>query len=147
MAKKYLYPCAGCGKGTKNGLRSLCIDCWRAYNTIEAKFWRKVAKSDGCWIWTGAKYSNGYGHLCERGRNYLAHRLAWELVTGSAPPADKLLCHTCDVRQCVNPAHLFVGTYKDNAEDCKRKGRNNSGDRNGMCARRRAERARVHEAN
>lgn len=51
-----------------------------------------------------------------------AHRLAWEEAYGSIPAGMSVL-HTCDVRNCVNPEHLFLGTYKDNAQDMVKKGR------------------------
>ena len=51
-----------------------------------------------------------------------AHRAAWILYKGEIP-AGIFVCHTCDNRRCCNPAHLFLGTQKDNLQDMKRKGR------------------------
>lgn len=57
---------------------------------------------------------------------YKAHRFSYETFVG---PLDKtqLVCHRCDNPSCVNPSHLFVGTYKDNAHDKIEKGRQRTG--------------------
>lgn len=90
--------------------------------TPEDRFWSKVQKSDGCWLWAGNQTRDGYGYASIGRRRTVAHRWAWEL-SGRSVPAGKMLCHTCDVRLCVNPAHMFVGDAKSNAVDASRKGR------------------------
>lgn len=80
----------------------------------------KVVKD--CWEWTGSRSRNGYGETSFLGRRFLAHRLSYVLAIG---PFDSTLfvCHRCDNPPCVKPSHLFLGTAKDNAQDCLRKGR------------------------
>jgi len=91
----------------------------------------RVDKSDGCWLWTGAKSSLGYGQLRtgNPGTNEMAHRLSWEFHRGEIPVGLHVL-HHCDTPSCVRPDHLWLGTPKDNALDRQQKGRQNrrSGD-------------------
>jgi len=94
------------------------------------RFWTKVEKTlDDCWLWTGAKCF-GYGTFQLDGKAQRAHRVIWLWTKGQIPER-LLVCHKCDVRNCVNPEHLFLGTYLDNNRDRKEKGRGATGDRNG----------------
>ena len=74
----------------------------------------------GCHIWRGSINHAGYGKLNVRNRSLSAHRLAWTLKYGPIPPG-MILCHRCDVRRCVNPDHLVLGTRADNMADHKAK--------------------------
>lgn len=104
---------------------------------LVTRFWNKVNK-DGpvhpvlgtnCWVWTGclAKSIPGrrllpYGKINVFGKCLCAHRVSYELNIGLIP-RDSLVCHKCDNPSCVRPEHLFLGTQKDNVDDCVKKGR------------------------
>jgi hypothetical protein len=95
------------------------------------KFWSGVNKTDKCWLWNRALDQKGYGVLYKRqsrNRYHLVHRLSWVLHYGPVPPG-LFVCHHCDIRHCVNPLNLFVGTHFDNNHDCKNKGRTLQGER------------------
>lgn len=100
--------------------------------TVEERFWAKVDKSGDCWLWTGARTPNGYGRfaLSKPGHPVYVHRLSWRMANDNAEiPAKMDICHTCDVRHCVRPSHLWLGTRGDNLRDMAAKGR---GHRQGM---------------
>lgn len=91
---------------------------------VADRFWAKVQKSEtGCWLWTGTISKNGYGNFGLDGRVVSAHRMAWQLAHGRTPPAGAVVMHSCDVRACVRPDHLSVGSHKDNMRDMVVKGR------------------------
>lgn len=81
----------------------------------------------GCILWRGPKTTGGYG-LVSIGHTEkaYAHRIAYELAKGPIP-SGMLVCHTCDVRNCINPDHLWLGTISDNNRDAMDKGRSRQG--------------------
>lgn len=82
----------------------------------------------GCWEWRGSLNPGGYGQLAGGGpRPYLAHRVSFEVFTGERL-GDRMACHKCDNRKCINPAHIFPGTNADNARDMSVKRRNPAGE-------------------
>ncbi len=93
--------------------------------SIEQKFWDNVHITDGCWEWTGTKFTEGYGSLWNGKKNIKAHRISWMIAHGEMPPDNLYVCHHCDNPSCVNPNHLFLGTSKDNILDMMNKGRGN----------------------
>ena len=96
-------------------------------NRLEAFESRMIPEpNSGCWLWLGMQqYGKLYGIFCWKNKNIKAHRASWEIYRGPIPDGIHVL-HKCDVPSCVNPDHLFLGTQRDNVEDCHRKGRNNS---------------------
>lgn len=88
------------------------------------RFWAKVDRSGDCWEWLGSKRCSGgrYGGFYDGARVVAAHRYSWTIHRGPIPDG-MVVCHRCDNTQCVNPAHLFVGTQRDNVLDMIAKNR------------------------
>lgn len=94
-------------------------------DTLANRFWANVSRAgeDECWPWLGANAGEGYGGFQIDGRTNRATHLALILSDRPRPSSRHLACHSCDNPPCVNPAHLWWGTFAENARDMSRKGR------------------------
>lgn len=87
------------------------------FNRIE------IEPNTGCWLWTGPYDKNGYGKMGYNYAHWRTHRLVFSLVNNITLDKNKLVCHRCDTPSCINPDHLFLGSWKTNMEDKVSKGR------------------------
>lgn len=82
---------------------------------LPSRFWEKVqpCPMSGCWLWTGAAQSFGYGSIAVDGTRRTAHSLAYKTLIGSVPDGLEL-DHKCRVSACCNPLHLEPVTHREN---------------------------------
>jgi len=86
--------------------------------TIEVRLSNfSVDEDTGCWLWNGTIATNGYGYLRINKHNEFAHRASYAHHNGVEIPEGLMVCHTCNVRRCINPEHLYLGTHNDNMRD------------------------------
>ena len=90
--------------------------------TIIQRFLNKTEKTNTCWLYKGYRDREGYGWFKRCNHFVSAHRFSYMLNVGKIPLGMDVL-HKCDIRNCVNPEHLFLGTQADNNLDRDRKGR------------------------
>jgi len=138
----------------KEGTESTCVVCGKSYyvppahrknskscswacrnvlisgerTDLSERFWEKVSKTDTCWLWTAGTTKSGYGSIRINGAAKRAHRVAYEMLVGPIPEGAVLL-HSCDTPACVNPAHLSIGSQKENIHDAIEKGRHCHGEK------------------
>ena len=93
-----------------------------------------IGKTNECWKWKASTLPAGYGRLWVNGKTVGAHRVSWEIYNGPIPVGRHVL-HTCDNPTCVNPSHMFLGDWSENAADREAKGRGapHDGERNSQC--------------
>jgi len=98
--------------------------------SIYDRWLEKVEKTDGCWLWRGARIPKGYGTIgsLNSRETVYAHRFAYEHFVGVIPDGMFVL-HSCNTPACVNPAHLRLGTAKENSEDMVEAGRSARGEK------------------
>lgn len=120
----------------KSNRTKICVTCTSKQNLLHVKhpgiyprkalaerFWAKVIKTDGCWLWQGAVFKNtGYGQVQIGKTPHLTHRVAYELTYGKIPDG-KFVLHKppCNNRRCVRTDHLYIGTHQDNMDDMVRR--------------------------
>lgn len=129
-------PCAGTAQNEQ--VRATRTENVPGRASYARRFWAKVDRSAGpkaCWPWTAAMRGTGYGCMNVGGKLVDSHRLAYELAHGAIPLPGLCVTHACDNRACCNPAHLSVGTKKDNHDDMKARHRAPSPD--GISAKKR----------
>lgn len=91
-------------------------------DTLPERLQKKIIKTEsGCWLFTG-HLRTGYGHMTNKHKAVYVHKYMYEKYKGPIPKG-YYVCHTCDIKHCCNPDHLFIGTPQDNSDDCSKKGR------------------------
>lgn len=104
----------------------------RPTSSSAKRFWAKVnAGADNeCWLWTASTFKFGHGAFWFNGKVWGAHQFSY-LLHNQDYDEKKFVCHTCDVPQCVNPSHLYLGDHESNMQDMVERGRANGGNRGG----------------
>lgn len=119
-----------------HGVNGLNHGVEKRYGTPIHRLMQKIKenKETGCWEWTGLIGKGGYAQIRVDGVKKFIHRFMYEYWHESKIPNGLLVCHSCDNPKCINPEHLWLGTDKDNSQDCLKKGRftKTDGERNPM---------------
>ncbi len=128
------------GGNLRKGFKNTC-GC--IYDPESPEYWKrtkirieKKAKFEGdCLIWKASKNGNGYGQIFIKHKGFsrpiVASRAVWIANNGKIPQG-YFICHSCDNPACIRLDHLFLGTQKDNIDDCIKKKRNSYGEKNHM---------------
>ena len=89
---------------------------------IKERFERFFNKTENCWEWSGSLRGKGYGGFSLNNKTKIASRVSYELYKEPIPKG-LLVCHTCNNPKCVNPDHLYLGTYSDNTQQAVQENR------------------------
>ena len=130
--RKFRRPMSRAAQGKSKFCSNSCLLKWRRSRPVNERFWNKVLKTPGCWIWVGSiSKTAGYGWFRDQNKSTQAHRVAYRLTHNlKSLPGNTCVLHRCDNRICVRPDHLFLGTARDNVADMVKKGRQARGERN-----------------
>lgn len=114
-------------KSTENRLSPELVRQMRRAHKLDdeayAKFWlervmlRTTITEGGCWLWQGSKSTEGYGQTTYRSKAVQIHRRMYLISRNVTLTSKQLVCHSCDVRLCHNPEHLWIGSKADNSLD------------------------------
>ena len=128
------YPCR-----VRSGMvycSKTCSSSLRTKIPVSVRFWEKVDKlgpihkrlGSRCWLWVAHTHKKGHGMLSDwPGMPLYAHRVSWELRYGPVT-GERHVLHKCDIPNCVNPRHLYLGTNLDNIRDRVLRGRSLKGE-------------------
>lgn len=116
----------------------LCVYCNQPYTpkgpnkecSPRCQIMNNIKDVEGCWEWQRTISKMGYGKTRYLGKDETTHRVSFMVFKGEIPEGMNV-CHSCDNRKCCNPDHLWIGTTKDNVQDCIRKGRRKLGSTKG----------------
>lgn len=115
-----LDPCGICG--------TLCVKKYdRIFCSAKCRLMGYVLKRDDCWLWTGHIVADGYGKIMIDGKKKKVHRASYELFKGPIPKG-MIVRHMCNEPLCINPDHLLLGTFQENADDMVKAGRSSHGE-------------------
>ena len=99
-------------------------------------FWSKVQirNRNACWLWQASTNGKGYGQFrVSSKRKPMKANVVSFFLSGRKLKTGQSVLHTCHNRLCVNPAHLYAGTSKQNTHDMYQSGRAAWGERHGGC--------------
>lgn len=111
-------------------MKSICTNCRCEFEKIDrskqcseqCRLLSRIKIENGCWIYTGPTNWHGYGKTTFKGKTERVHRISYLIFKGPLKKG-KIVCHSCDNKLCINPEHLWLGTYKENMQDALKKGR------------------------